>query len=200
MSVCRTRPYAITSRRRCSSWSCRRARGMGAGASWASLKSCGWPAVPGCGSSTRCATAPVLARAAGRRAGRPADVTLAALVAGTVAAAGVLGAWDALVALERVPMRGLAGAVWEPMRRAGREGRDATLAERRRLAVLAGGALMAAGWLVAGPLLGVLAALAGPALSVGVLRARRHRYAGELRSGAAEAARALADAVGAGHS
>ena len=46
----------------------------------------------------------------------------------------------------------------------------------------------------------VLAAVAGPALVVGAVRARRRRYARALRTGAAGAARALADAVGAGHS
>jgi tight adherence protein B len=48
--------------------------------------------------------------------------------------------------------------------------------------------------------LGVLAAVAGPALVVSAVRARRRRYARELRTGAAGSARALADAVGAGHS
>ena len=44
------------------------------------------------------------------------------------------------------------------------------------------------------------AALTGPAAVVGVVRARRARYRDELRRGAAGAARALADAIAAGHS
>jgi tight adherence protein B len=42
--------------------------------------------------------------------------------------------------------------------------------------------------------------VAGPAVVVAAVRARRRRYARELRKGAAGTARALADAVGAGHS
>jgi tight adherence protein B len=84
--------------------------------------------------------------------------------------------------------------------RAGREGRAPTRPERRRLALLATGALAAAGWLLGGPALGVLAAVAGPALAIAAVTARRRRYAAELRSGAAGAARALADAIAAGHS
>jgi len=46
----------------------------------------------------------------------------------------------------------------------------------------------------------VAAALAGPAAALAVVRARRGRYREELRRGAAGTARALADAIGAGHS
>ncbi len=46
----------------------------------------------------------------------------------------------------------------------------------------------------------VLAGVSGPVLAVSAVRVRRRRYAGELRRGAPEAARALADALGAGHS
>ena len=44
------------------------------------------------------------------------------------------------------------------------------------------------------------AALAGPAAVLAVVRARRGRYREEVRRGASGAARALADAIGAGHS
>lgn len=127
-------------------------------------------------------------------------MSASALLAAAAAAAGVLGAWEGLVALERADPLRRASEWWEPLRRARLEGRDPTGSERRRLAVLAGGVLLAGGWLVAGPVGGALAALAGPAAAVGLLRARRRRYADELRAGATEAARALADAVGAGHS
>lgn len=124
----------------------------------------------------------------------------AVVLAFAAGVAGVAAAWHALRALEEVPARGLAARVLEPLRRAGSEGRDATGAERRQLAVLATGALLAAGWLVGGPAIGLLAALAGPAIALAVLRARRRCYVAELAAGAAEAARALADAVSAGHS
>ena len=74
------------------------------------------------------------------------------------------------------------------------------MAERRRLGALAAGSLFAAGWLLGGPLLGAAAALAGPAAAVAALRTRRARYRDEVRRGAAGAARALADAIAAGHS
>ena len=127
-------------------------------------------------------------------------MTISALLAGGAAIAAVLGAWEALVAIERAAPLTLAARWWEPLRRARHEGRDPTRAERRRLAAVATAALLAAGWLAAGPVGGIAAGLSGPGLAVVALRARRRRYAEELRAGAAEAARALADAVGAGHS
>jgi tight adherence protein B len=90
--------------------------------------------------------------------------------------------------------------VLEPVARAGREGREPTAPERRRLALLAAAALLAAGWLLGGVLHALVAATAGPALAVAVVRARARRYAAGLRRGAPEAARALADALASGHS
>jgi tight adherence protein B len=124
----------------------------------------------------------------------------AVLLAFAAGAAGVLGGWEALAAVERSRIAAGLGRVVEPLVRAGREGRLPTAPERRRLALLATAALAAAGWLLAGPAVGAVAAVAGPALVVPALKARRRRYATGLRDGAAGAARALADAVGAGHS
>jgi tight adherence protein B len=124
----------------------------------------------------------------------------AVLLAFAAGAAGLLGAWEALAAVERSQMAAGLGRALEPLVRAGREGRTPTRPERRRLALLATGALAAAGWLLGGPALGALAAVAGPALAIAAVKARRRRYAAELRSGAAGAARALADAIAAGHS
>lgn len=127
-------------------------------------------------------------------------MTTSALLAAGAAIAGVLGAWEALVALERgAPLR-LAARWLEPFRRARHEGRDPTHLERRRLAAVATAVLLAAGWLLAGPVGGIAAGLSGPGLALVALRTRRRRYADELAAGAAPAARALADAVGAGHS
>ena len=127
-------------------------------------------------------------------------MTSTALLAAAAAAAGLMAAWEGLVALERAAPLERAARWWEPLRRADLEGRDPTRVERRRLAALAATALLAAGWLVAGPVGGLAAGLSGPGLALVVLRARRRRYREELRSGAAQAARTLADAVGAGHS
>jgi tight adherence protein B len=127
-------------------------------------------------------------------------VTRAALLAFGAGAAGVLGVWEGLAAVERSRVAGGLERAVQPLVRAGHEGREPTRAERRRLAVLATAALAAAGWLVGGVVLAVLAAVLGPGLVVLAVRARRRRYARAVGRGAAGAARALADAVGAGHS
>ncbi|HEX2412764.1 MAG TPA: type II secretion system F family protein [Solirubrobacteraceae bacterium] len=116
------------------------------------------------------------------------------------AVVGVLGAWEALVAVERVRLVAALGRAFEPLVRAEREGRDPTGPERRRLALLSAGALVVGGWIVGGPAAGAVAAVGGPLLAAALVRSRRRRYTRELRAGAAGAARALADAVGAGHS
>ena len=116
------------------------------------------------------------------------------------AAIGVLGAWEAVAAVERLRLAAVIGRAVEPLVRAGREGRHPTRPERRRLAWVSTGALGVAGWLVGGAATGVLAAVGGPLAVAAVLRSRRQRYAHELRVGAAPAARALADAVSGGHS
>ena len=127
-------------------------------------------------------------------------MSVAVVLAFAAGAAGLLGAWEALAAVEGSKVAAGLGRALEPLVRAGREGRAPTRPERRRLALLATGALAAAGWLLGGPALAVLAAVAGPGLAVAAVRARRRRYASELRAGAAGVARALGDAVAAGHS
>jgi tight adherence protein B len=122
------------------------------------------------------------------------------VLAFAAAAAGVLGAWEWLAVVERSRVAGGVARILEPVTRAGREGREPSRPERFRLGVLAACALLAAGWLVGGPALAALAAVSGPAAAFAVVRARRRRYAAELHRGAPEAARALADALGAGHS
>jgi tight adherence protein B len=127
-------------------------------------------------------------------------MSAAAVLAFGAGAAGVLGAWEALAAVERSRLAAGLGRVFEPLARAGREGRAPTRPERRRLALLAAGVLAGAGLLTGGVALGVLCAVGGPVVAIAAVRARRRRYARELRRGAPGAARALADAVGAGHS
>ena len=114
--------------------------------------------------------------------------------------AGVLGVWEALAAVERSRALAALEHALEPLVRAAHEGRAPTGPERRRLALLATGALAAAGWLVGGVALGALAAILGPALVVAAVRTRRRHYARAVGRGAAAAARTLADAVAAGHS
>jgi tight adherence protein B len=127
-------------------------------------------------------------------------VTRTAALAFGAGAAGVLGVWEALAAVERSRAIAALERALEPLVRAGHEGRTPTRPEQRRLALLATGALAAAGWLAGGIVLSALSAVLGPALVVAIVRARRRRYARAVGRGGAAAARALADAVGAGHS
>jgi tight adherence protein B len=127
-------------------------------------------------------------------------VTPAAWLAAGAALAGVAGAWEALAAVERTRLAAGVGRLIEPLARAGLEGRAPTAPERRRLWLLAGVALLCAGWLLAGPALGALAAGTAPAAILVVTRARRRRWREELRGAAPACARAMADALGAGRS
>ena len=127
-------------------------------------------------------------------------MTTAALLAATAAGAGVLGAWECLATTEGGRLADRFALALAPLTRARREGRAPSEAERRRLALLAAGSLLAGGWLLGGPLLGGAATLAGPAAVLAVVRARHRRYREEVCRGASGAARALTDAIGAGHS
>jgi len=137
---------------------------------------------------------------AGRAAAGGWLVSTAALLAAGAGCAGVLGAWECLATAEGARVVDRLALALAPLARARSEGRAPSGRERRRLALLAAGSLFAAGWLLGGPALGAVAALAAPATVLGAVRARRGRYREEVRRGAAGAARALADAIGAGHS
>jgi tight adherence protein B len=127
-------------------------------------------------------------------------VSRAALMAFVAAGIGVAAAWDLLVAVERARVAAWAGGALRALRLAHAEGREPTRAERRRLALLAAGALLAGGWIVAGPVLALSAAVAGPGATVALLRSRRRAYRRRLAGGAAGVARALAAALSAGRS
>jgi tight adherence protein B len=127
-------------------------------------------------------------------------VSTAPLLAGLAGALGVVGAWEAVAAVEQAAVAQALGRWAAPLRAARREGRSPTVVERRRLALVGAGALLAGGWIVAGPVAGAACAAAGP-LGVGrLVRARRERWRADLARGAPGAARALADALAGGHS
>jgi tight adherence protein B len=126
-------------------------------------------------------------------------VTAAALLAAFAAATAVAGVWELLAAVEQAAVVRAVGRTLAPLTAAGRRGREPTAPERRRLAVLGAAALLAAGWLVAGPLAGATAGAAGPWAVAAALRARRARWRAELGRGAPAAARAMADALAGGH-
>jgi tight adherence protein B len=124
---------------------------------------------------------------------------LAVALAGLAGALAVAGAWEGLAAIEQAAPARVIGRWLDPLRALRREGRVPTVPERRRLALVGAGALLAGGWLVAGPLAGVACAAGGP-MGVGrLLRARRERWRADLARAAPGAARALADALAGGH-
>jgi tight adherence protein B len=125
---------------------------------------------------------------------------MAPLLAALAAVAGVFGAWDALIVIEQARPAAALGRVVAPLRLAGRAGRPPTTAERRRLATLGAATLLAAGCLLAGPLLGILLAAAGPAAIGRLLVARHRRWRRALADSVPIVARALADALSGGHS
>jgi tight adherence protein B len=128
-------------------------------------------------------------------AGPLATPVLLAAVAGGMAAVAVRETVLATPALGRW----LAEAV-EPLRRAGREGYAPTEAERRRLAALGTGALLACVLLVAGPGPAALGAVAGPGAAAWAVARRRARYRGAVERGLPQVATAVADALAGGSS
>jgi tight adherence protein B len=122
---------------------------------------------------------------------------------------GALGAWAVfelvLASTESARRRGRGavrhvGGLVETVVRLGSEGRAPGTAERRRLLAAGAAVALAMGTLLVGPTVGVALAAAGPWAIGRVLAARRGHYRREVDRGAAAAALALADALGAGHS
>lgn len=123
----------------------------------------------------------------------------AAPLAGVAAAIAVAALWEAVAAMETVaPARWLERTL-APLTAVARGGREPNTPERRRLALVGTTALVAAGWLAAGPVAALVSGAGGPFAVTALLRARRRRYQAELERAAPGIARALADAIGAGH-
>lgn len=127
-------------------------------------------------------------------------MTAAVLLAAAAAAAGVLAAWEALQSVDAAAVAHRARHMMRPIVLAGRSGREPTAPERLRLAALGALSLFAGGWFIAGPIVGLLAAVLAPWATAAVARWRRTRWRARLADGAAAVARALADALAAGHS
>lgn len=121
----------------------------------------------------------------------------AVLLGAGAGAAGVLAAWELLGVLL---LEGVAARVLHPLRRAGALGVAPTAGERRRLALVAAGCLAGGGWLVGGPLLGLVLATAGPLAAGALIGARRARWRARLEEQAPVVARAIGDALAGGHS
>ena len=121
----------------------------------------------------------------------------AVLLAGASGTIAVAAAWDALGALQSPATRRSLSRIAGPLHRAA-TGREPTKIERRRLALVAGLTLLAAGYLVSGALVAVGLAAAGPFVVAQILRASRERWRSDLARGAPSAARAVADALSGG--
>jgi tight adherence protein B len=88
----------------------------------------------------------------------------------------------------------------EPLRRAGREGYSPSVLERRRLAALATLAAVGAGWFLAGAVVALPLAVAGPSLAAWAISSRRRRYRARVERALPDVALAIADSLGAGRS
>ena len=102
----------------------------------------------------------------------------AVALAGLAGALAVVGAWEALAAVEQAAPARVIGRWLEPLSAVRREGRTPTVPERRRLALVGAGALLAGGWLLAGPVAGAACAAGGPLCVGRLVRARRERWRG----------------------
>jgi tight adherence protein B len=126
-----------------------------------------------------------------------------AFVAAAAAGAALLELGDLAVAraAARAPRWARAGAgLVDVLVRAGREGRDPGAVERRRLLLGVSAAAFAGGVVTIGPLAGLAMGAAGPWVVARLLRARRERYRAAVDAGVAQAAVAIADAIGGGRS
>ncbi len=88
----------------------------------------------------------------------------------------------------------------EPLLRAGREGYSPSTPERRRLAVLGTLGVVATGWFLAGPVVALPLAIAGPSLAAWAISSRRRRYRVRVERALPDVAMAVADSLSAGRS
>jgi tight adherence protein B len=121
-----------------------------------------------------------------------------------IAVGAAAGALAALAAREAV-LASPAAAGWlrdavEPMIRAGREGYAPSSLERRRLALIGAAAALLGGWFLAGAILAIPLALAGPVLAASAVAARRARYRAAVERALPDVAIAIADSLSAGRS
>lgn len=91
-------------------------------------------------------------------------------------------------------------AALEPLARAGREGYSPSRPERRRLAVLGTLGAIAVGWFLAGAVVALPLAVAGPSLAAWAIGRRRERYRRAVERALPGIAVAVADSLSAGRS
>ncbi|MDP1850021.1 MAG: type II secretion system F family protein [Solirubrobacteraceae bacterium] len=127
-------------------------------------------------------------------------MSAAVLLAGLAGACALLAAWEAIAAAEQERVVQAARRWCAPVLDVLRSGREPTSPERRRLLALGTLALLGAGWLVAGAWAGLALAATAPWAARTAVRLQRRRRAAALAAAAPAIARALADALGGGHS
>ncbi len=117
------------------------------------------------------------------------------------AAAGGLSAVAAREALRASPaVAGWVRGTLEPLLLAGREGYAPNPLERRRLALLGAISALVGGWFVAGPVVALPLAVAGPALATVTVGRRRGRYRAAVERALPDVAIAIADSLTGGRS
>ena len=122
-------------------------------------------------------------------------MTAAAAMGGIAGVVGVLAAWEALAAIDQHALLRAMGRWLAPLRR----DRAPSAAERRRLVAVAAATLLAAGWLLAGPVVALVLACGAPLLGGRVVAWRAARRRAAFAAAAAPVARVLADALAGGH-
>lgn len=131
-------------------------------------------------------------------------MSLGVLLAGGAAVAGVAALWTALAALDHglgqllvaVGPDGRVARLLAPLQ----AGRATSRAEQRRLVLVSALCLLAAGWLLAGPPVGLLLAAGAPLLGARVVAYSRRRRRERLAAAAPAVARTIADGLAGGHS
>jgi tight adherence protein B len=121
-------------------------------------------------------------------------IALAALAGGLIAVA----AREALISAPR--LAGWLSAAVAPLSRAGSEGYAPSADERRRLALLGSGAILATVVLIAGPSPLAIVAAAGPSAAGWLITRRRERYRRAVERSIPDIAAAIADAISGGRS
>lgn len=124
----------------------------------------------------------------------------AAPLAAAAAALAVLALWEALATLERTRARRVLARALVAVAGGTCAGGPPAAGEPRRLALVAAAACASAGALVMGPIGAIACGVGGPCAAGALLRQRRRRYRERLERGAPAVARAIADALAAGHS
>jgi len=127
-------------------------------------------------------------------------MSVAILLAGLAGVCAVVAAWELIAAAEQVRLVRATARWLAPALDVLRSGREPTSPERLRLVALGAVSLLGAGWLVAGPWIGLALGAAAPWVARIAVRMRGRRRRDAIAAEVPTIARALADALAGGHS